>query len=201
MIVVMASSSSAIHSVVSTSLLRSIDKVTATFDWFCVPQNMLILDDCMICEWLDDDDWTRSSLGKENSGAVSHERLVPFSSAPLMSSSRFNAVTSPEELATLSKGFAPPNTTANNDWAVRNFLDWATWRRSAHTDDPVPLGILSCADATCLNKWLSLYVIETRRKDGQSYPTATLNTLILCGLKRHMTKVNPLMRVIHDLLV
>ena len=50
--------------------------------------------------------------------------------------------------------------------------------------------ILSCGDAVALNKWLSLYVIETRKQDGGRYPASTLN-LLLCGLKRHMKKVNP----------
>ena len=68
----------------------------------------------------------------------------------LMPSSRFNALTSPEELATLtlSKGFVPQNTLANNDWAVRNFMEWAEWRRKEHPGDPVPGDVLTCVDAT-----------------------------------------------------
>ena len=55
---------------------------------------MLILDNSMFCEWvLDDNDMT--STGKNNSGAMSCERLVPVSSLPLVSSSR---LTSPEVL-------------------------------------------------------------------------------------------------------
>ena len=41
-----------------------------------------------------------------------------------------------------------------------------------------------------LNKWVSLYVIKTRKQDDGRYPASTLN-LLLCGLKRHMKKVNP----------
>ena len=48
----MASLSSATQSVVSTSLLQSIDKVTVTFEWLCVPQHMLILDDSMSGFWM-----------------------------------------------------------------------------------------------------------------------------------------------------
>ena len=61
-------------------------------------------------------------------------------------------LTSPEELATLnltlSKGFVPQNTLANNDWAVRNFMEWAEWRRKEHPGDPVPGDVLTCIDAT-----------------------------------------------------
>ena len=39
-----------------------------------------------------------------------------------------------------------------------------------------------------LNKWLSLYVIETWKQDGKRYPASTLN-LLLCGLK-DMKKLN-----------
>ena len=47
----------------------------------------------------------------------------------------------------------------------------------------------SC-EAVALSKWLSLFVVEARKKDGSRYPSKTL-TLLLCGLKRYMTKVNP----------
>ena len=69
---------------------------------------------------------------------------------------------------------------------------WSGRRRhKEHPGDPVPVDVLTCVDATILNKWLSLYIIETRKRDGQRYPTSTQN-LFLCGLKRHMKKLNPL---------
>ena len=121
---------------------------------------------------------------------------------PLAPSTRFNVITSAEELATYSKGFVPQNTLANNEWAVRNFSEWAEWRCKSYPDDPIPENILTCADASTLNKWLSLYIIETRKRDGQRYPSSTLN-LLLCGLKRYMKKINPifLMKTMHVLLV
>ena len=109
---------------------------------------------------------------------------------PLAPSTRFNVITSAEELATYSKGFVPQNTLANNEWAVRNFSEWAEWRCKSYPDHPIPENILTCADASTLNKWLSLYIIETRKRDGQRYPSSTLN-LLLCGLKRYMKKINP----------
>ena len=76
-------------------------------------------------------------MDKENATTVSsHKSIYPVTSRSLVPSSRFNALTSPE-LATLSKGFVPQNTLANNDWAVRNFMEWAEWRRKEHPGDPV----------------------------------------------------------------
>ena len=37
--------------VVSQSILRTSDKISARFDWLCVPQDMLILDNRMFNEW------------------------------------------------------------------------------------------------------------------------------------------------------
>ena len=34
------------------------------------------------------------------------------------------------------------------------------------------------------------YVIETRKQDGEWYPSSSLN-LLLCGLKRHIKGLNP----------
>ena len=99
-------------------------------------------------------------------------------------------MTTSDQLATFSEGFVLANAEANTKWAVRSFEAWADWRITQNPDDPVPSDILSCGDAVALNKWLSLYVIETRKQDSGRYPASTLN-LLLCGLKRHMKKVNP----------
>ena len=95
-----------------------------------------------------------------------------------------------EELASFSEGFVPANIEANTDWAVRNFNTWADWRLTSERNDPVPRDILTCGDASLLNKWLSLYVIETRKQNGDRYPLSTLN-LLLCSLRRHMKKLYP----------
>ena len=77
------------------------------------------------------------------------------------------------------EGFVLANTAANSDWVVRNFKSWADWRTAQDPDDPVPSDILTSGDTVALNKWLSLYVIETRKQNGQRYPASTLN-LLLC---------------------
>ena len=102
----------------------------------------------------------------------------------------FGAVTTTEQLQSSSEGFVPPNIKANTAWAVNNFNTWADWRVAAQPNDPVPHDILTCGDASLINKWLSLYITETRKQNGDRYPSATFN-LLLRGLKRHMKKVNP----------
>ena len=100
---------------------------------------------------------------------------------PLTPANRFEGVTTSDQLATFSESFVPANTKANTKWAVRNFEAWDDWRIAQNPGDPVPSDILSCVDAVVLNKWLSLFVIETRKQDGRRYPASTLN-LLLHGL-------------------
>ena len=64
------------------------------------------------------------------------------------------------------------------------------WRNAEDPDNPVPEDLLVNGTAGTLNYWLSLFVLETRKKDGSQYPCRTLN-LLLAGLKRHMRAVNP----------
>ena len=96
------------------------------FDWLCVPDSMLILDDEMLRVWVPEFSLLHA-VAYENAGAYG---VNPGGGMrrPLVPSSRFNVLTSEEDLATLSKGFVPPNTQANTLWAVRNFSEWAEWR-------------------------------------------------------------------------
>ena len=53
-------------------------------------------------------------------------------------------------------------------------------------DDPVPEDLLESSDPTLLNKWLSLFVMETRRMDGKRFPSTSLDCLLL----RHTHETN-----------
>jgi len=44
--------------------------------------------------------------------------------------------------------------------------------------DPVSDNLLESGNADELNKWLSLYVEETKQQGGKSYPTSTMNQLL-----------------------
>ena len=105
--------------------------------------------------------------------------------------SQFGAkVCSPRSIAKASKGFVPPNTAASTRWARGNFDAWQVWRNGMNLGDPVPDNLLESRNADELNKWLSLYVKESKRQDGESYPTSTKNQL-LSGLKRYTVEKKP----------
>ena len=70
----------------------------------------------------------------------------------------------------------PTNTKKNDRWSERSFNDWIR-ERNEQCDDQCPVNILETEDAECLAKWLSLFVIEIRKKDGSCYPPATM---LLC---------------------
>ena len=125
----------------------SLARADVTFSW-SLASSLLTFSHVPLLEWR-----ATSFLGEETLRRV----CSVHSGLPLAPISRFNMLTS-EELATLSKGHRTP---------VLNFSEWAEWRSKAHPEEPVPSDVLCCTDAAVLNKWLSLYVIETRRKDGQ----------------------------------
>ena len=55
------------------------------------------------------------------------------------------------------------------------FIHGCEWRNSINPDDEVPKDVLTCGDAVTLNRWLSLFVIEVRKKDGSKYPSKTID--------------------------
>ena len=89
---------------------------------------------------------------------------------------RFAEPTTSEALSKSSEGVVPTNTKKNDRWSERSFNDWIT-ERNEQCDDQCPVNILETEDAECLAKWLSLFVIEIRKKDGSCYPPATM---LLC---------------------
>ena len=136
--------------------------------------------------WITTDDETETSPDIRSAKQLKLEDLKPLQEA-----NRFCPYTcSDQQLKNFSEGFVPDNTKANTEWAVRVFNEWAAWRRTARADDAVPRDILFSCDAVALNKWLSLFIVKARKKDRSRCPSKTL-TLLLCGLKRYMTKVNP----------
>ena len=106
---------------------------------------------------------------------------------PLAPANRFEDLTTSDQLATYSVGFVPANTEANSEWAVRNFKSWADWRTAQDPSDPVPSDILSSGDAVALNKWLSFYVIETRKLLNATF---YLNVKIRGGREHKLLKLS-----------
>ena len=138
--------------------------------WESFPKDTLLLGEDMK-EWMVDD------CNKENMPSPKRKKSDPSGT------SQFGAkVCSPRSIAKASKGFVPPNTAASTRWAHGNFDAWQVWKNGMNLGDPVPDNLLESRNADELNKWLSLYVKETKRQDGESYPTSTKNQL-LSGLK------------------
>ena len=88
----------------------------------------------------------------------------------------------------MSKGVVPKNTQKNDQWALRALTEWIT-ERNKRCSDKCPMDILHTEDTERLAKWLSLFTIELRKKDGSKYPPATIH-LILCALQRVMRQTN-----------
>ena len=176
--------------VISPSLLEGVK--FEEIDWFSIPEDQRIVSD-EILDMITDSSDVIADLDKENEEPPA-KRFKPEELHSLEGSSshcsRFEQLTSSPELAKCSKGFVPPNTQCNTQWAVRTFNSWMEWRNQSKPKNTVPQDILSCTDPQILSKWLSLFIIEARKKSGEKYPTSTLN-LLLCGLKRHMCKLNP----------
>ena len=94
--------------------------------------------------------------------------------------SRFvNKLTSDFELKIMSKGFVQKSTEKSTIWAVRNFQSWCDWREKQ--GNPVPKDLLEGNDGEMLNRWLLLFVKETRRVDGKLFPLRTID-MLLSGL-------------------
>ena len=73
--------------------------------------------------------------------------------------------------------------------------EWATYRKQLNSADCPPY-ILTMSPAE-LDKWLSRFVLEVRRRDGNVYPPNTLYQLC-CGLLRHIRECEPSLDIFKD---
>ena len=59
----------------------------------------------------------------------------------------------------------------NDLWAFRAFDEWVSERNAVcKEEDRCPADVLKMSDAELLGKWLSLFVMEVREKDGSKVP-------------------------------
>jgi len=160
-------------------------KVWAGINWEAgIPDDLRLLPDEM-SEW-------DCVFGKENRGSTSTDppakKRKGVVRKPL--ESRFgNQVTTQGEFEKAGKGFVPENTEASTRWALRNFQAWTSWRAESGPDKRVPEDLLEKCEPQELDKWLSLYVMETRHEDGKPFPLKSIDGL-LAGLKRYMKTQN-----------
>lgn len=85
-------------------------------------------------------------------------------------SSRFGNPVKEEDLDELISGTTPANTKKSTAWAVRVFNDWRISRNAALENIP-NLDHFSVDD---INRWLSMFIVEVRKRDGDFYPPKSL---------------------------
>ena len=111
-------------------------------------------------------------------------------SAPTKKKRRFNSPVSPGKMGTICKGVVPSNTKKATSWAVRVFDEWRLERNATATGEQCPLELLEKPDAHSLNYWLSRFVVEMRRADGDPYPPTTISN-VLAGIYRYCKSFVP----------
>ena len=136
-----------------------------------------------MCDWTD-------CPGNSALGSSSHTARVSSSAASDRAPPRFSEFVSDDELATLSKGLIPANTSRNTKWALKTFEEWRNARNLNFPQDPVPETLLTCTDPAVLSVNLSRFSVEARKSSGELYPPSSIHQL-LCGVLRHMRELNP----------
>ncbi len=81
----------------------------------------------------------------------------------------------------LSKGLVPENST--KQWALKNTKAWLNAKNGTCPENPVPEDFLNFSGPDVLSNYLSRFIVETRKSNGEHYPPSTLHQL-LCGILR-----------------
>ena len=92
----------------------------------------------------------------------------------------------------LSKGCVPKNTVKSNEGAQRVVYNWIAERNGRTSDNApkCPRDLLENGTSGELNYWLSRFVTEVKKQNGDAYPPRTIH-LLLAGLQRVMLERNP----------
>lgn len=135
---------------------------------------------------LKNDDCTSGSRAFEPPPSV---ELHP-TSASTASSARFKTLVSDIDLEVAKKSAVPYNTNKNTSWAVNIWKQWSANRLqvcTSYSDWPT---LLLIAQPPELNYWLSKFVLETKKANGEFYPPDTLY-IICSGLQRYIHETWP----------
>ena len=109
---------------------------------------------------------------------------------------RFAAPKSDAELQEARDSAVPKNTAKNTSWARNVWREWTGHRRQCCQPMDCPPHILLCTSAQ-LDYWLSKFVLEVRRRDGQPYPPNSMYQLT-CGLLRWIREMKPALNLFAD---
>ena len=129
-----------------------------------------------------------------------HEPLLDFSpvqTPSTSSSSRFAPLKTDSEVEQAKASAVPLNTRKNTNWAVNIWKDWSQHRcqaTSSITEWPVHLFI---AQPQELDHWLSKFVLEAQKANGEPYPPDTLYG-VCTGLLRYIRERRPEINIFKD---
>ena len=122
-----------------------------------------------------------SDKGKENEHPAKRAKKPSERFAPSVNS---------DDIQKMSTPFVPANTTTSTQWAIRNFQEWTESHNASNPEMCRKDLLETCNDPEELSKWLSTYVMATRKGDGEKYTPKTINCL-LAGILRHIRRTNP----------
>lgn len=103
---------------------------------------------------------------------------------------RFGPLVEEEEIYSIKKSFESKNTRKNTNWSLSTCLEWRKYRMEI-TGAFIP-DLEKITNETEMNNLMTRFVLEVRRKDGNTYPPRSLYQLCV-GLLRHLRENgNPL---------
>jgi hypothetical protein len=99
--------------------------------------------------------------------------------------SRFASTTSEADLNTLIQETKSNNTVNNTKWAMKLFNEWRMCRNAEISNQSMWIPQLELMNADQMNTYLSHFIVEVRKADGQDYP-AKFPYAIMTGILRHL---------------
>ncbi len=115
----------------------------------------------------------------------------PRSTASGSSSRKYGTPKNEDAVKRVIASGVAPKTKAQTDWTVRVWKDWALSRKQRLLpDEPDSLAEdFATLTAEQMDFWLSRFVLEARKANGQLYPPNSLYQIV-CGLLRHLRESN-----------
>ena len=123
---------------------------------------------------------------------TSTNKPLPATSAPPC----FAAPKSNKELEEARQNAKSKNMVKSSNWAVNIWKEWTTYRCEICDPMDSPPHLVICTDYQ-LDYWISKFILEVRRVDGQTYPPNSLYS-ICCGLMRFIREVKPEINLFKD---
>ena len=104
--------------------------------------------------------------GEPSWTSETHQALTTANAQP--SGQRFGPIMAECGISKQQEAAIPANTKKNTNWAMNVWKEWVNYCKQ-HSPDDYPPYLLTKQTAE-LNKWLSCFVLEVGRKDGNLYP-------------------------------